>query len=96
MKRRNKGMLLASTVAALFIANAALAEQGSEQMSTQGGQSAQAKPVKCAGVNACKGQSACKSATSSGPGQNACKGMGLVVTQNLQQCLARGGYALNM
>jgi hypothetical protein len=95
MKRRNRGVLLASTVAALFVANAALAQE-SGQMSSQGAQSAQTRPVKCAGVNACKGQSACKSATSAGPGRNACKGMGVVVAPNLQQCLARGGYALDM
>ena len=37
---------------------------------------AHADGVKCGGVNACKGQSACKGATNSCKGQNACKGQG--------------------
>jgi hypothetical protein len=32
--------------------------------------------VQCDGVNACKGQSACMTATSGCAGQNACKGQG--------------------
>ena len=32
--------------------------------------------VKCSGVNSCKGQSACKSASNSCKGQNSCKGTG--------------------
>jgi len=35
--------------------------------------------VKCEGVNACKGQSACKTATSACQGQNSCKGKGYVM-----------------
>jgi len=34
--------------------------------------------VHCAGVNACKGQSACKSATNACKGQNSCKGKGFL------------------
>ena len=34
--------------------------------------------VKCEGVNACKGQSACKSAKNACKGQNACKGAGFL------------------
>jgi len=37
---------------------------------------AQESTVKCEGVNACKGQSACSTATSSCKGENACKGKG--------------------
>lgn len=32
--------------------------------------------IHCTGVNACKGQSACKSATNACKGQNSCKGQG--------------------
>ena len=42
--------------------------------------------VKCAGGNACKGQSACKSAKSSCKGQNACKGQGFVMTGTDLEC----------
>ena len=34
--------------------------------------------VHCAGVNSCKGQSACKSANNSCKGQNSCKGKGFL------------------
>ena len=34
--------------------------------------------VHCAGVNACKGQSACKSAANACKGQNSCKGHGFL------------------
>jgi hypothetical protein len=34
--------------------------------------------IQCTGVNACKGQSACKSATNACKGQNSCKGKGFL------------------
>ena len=41
--------------------------------------------IHCTGVNACKGQSACKSANNACKGQNSCKGKGfLEMTQ--QEC----------
>jgi hypothetical protein len=46
---------------------------------------------KCTGANACKGQSACKTASSSCKGQNACKGKGFVVTKDAAACTAMGG-----
>ena len=39
---------------------------------------AQDAKVHCEGVNACKGQSACKTAKSECKGMNACKGQGFV------------------
>jgi hypothetical protein len=42
--------------------------------------------VQCAGANACKGQSACKTGKSSCKGQNACKGQGFVNTGNTFEC----------
>jgi hypothetical protein len=44
--------------------------------------------VKCQGGNACKGQSACKSATNECKGQNACKGKGFVNTGTTIECTA--------
>jgi hypothetical protein len=40
--------------------------------------SAEEANVKCEGVNACKGQSACKTATNSCKGMNECAGKGFV------------------
>ena len=42
--------------------------------------------VVCAGANACKGQSACKTGASSCKGQNACKGQGFVTTSTSFEC----------
>jgi len=41
--------------------------------------------IHCAGVNACKGQSACKSAHNACKGQNSCKGQGFL-EMTKQQC----------
>jgi hypothetical protein len=50
--------------------------------------------VKCGGANACKGQSACKSAANSCKGQNACKGQGWSEAATSQECGAKGGKVL--
>ena len=42
--------------------------------------------VPCPGANACKGQSACKTAASACKGQNACKGKGFVNTGTSFEC----------
>ena len=46
--------------------------------------------VKCSGANACKGHSACKTATNACKGQNACKGKGFTET-TAKDCAAKGG-----
>jgi hypothetical protein len=71
-----RGLATAVAVAALFgtptlIGSAAAADE---------------PKVHCGGVNACKGQSACKSANNACKGQNACKGKGfLEMTQ--KECI---------
>ena len=45
---------------------------------------------KCFGVNACKGQSACKTAKNDCKGHNACKGQGFIVTTDTD-CAEKGG-----
>jgi hypothetical protein len=47
--------------------------------------------VKCVGANACKGQSACKTANSSCKGLNACKGQGFSELPDAAACQAAGG-----
>lgn len=54
-----------------------------------GGEGDSAK-VHCYGVNACKGQSACKTASSSCKGLNACKGQGFL-EKTEEQCDELGG-----
>jgi hypothetical protein len=46
--------------------------------------------VKCYGVNACKGQAACKTAKNDCKGHNACKGQGFVQLSKAD-CEAKGG-----
>ena len=64
---RNTGMALATAAALLF---------GSVAVTTAHAEDAK---VKCLGGNACKGKSACATATSSCQGQNSCKGKGYVL-----------------
>ncbi len=46
--------------------------------------------VMCAGINACKGKSACKTATNACNGQNSCKGKGVIKTA-MKNCKKQGG-----
>ena len=55
---------------------------------------AHAEGVKCGGTNACKGQSACKSASNACKGQNACKGHGFTETGTSLECTAKGGKVM--
>ena len=50
--------------------------------------------VKCAGVNSCKGESECKTATSECKGLNGCKGEGWVTKASEKECIAAGGKVL--
>ena len=49
--------------------------------------------VMCYGVNSCKGQGACKTASSSCAGMNACKGQGWIST-SASNCKKWGGKVL--
>ena len=53
-------------------------------------QEAESATVHCYGVNACKGQSACQTASSACKGQNACKGQGFV-EKTEAECADLGG-----
>jgi hypothetical protein len=64
---KTTGMALATAAALLF---------GSVAVTTAHAEDAK---VKCQGGNACKGKSACATATSSCQGQNSCKGKGYVL-----------------
>lgn len=55
---------------------------------------AHADGVKCSGINACKGQSACQTASSSCKGQNACKGQGWAEAATAAECTSKGGKVL--
>ncbi len=73
------GAVLATAAAMLFGA----APIGSASAADSG--------VHCMCVNACKGQSACKSASNACKGQNACKGKGLTIMGSEKECTDKGG-----
>jgi uncharacterized membrane protein len=82
MKSPLKGALIAAAVAGLFMANAArAADEGKSE----------AKEVKCAGINACKGHGACAGAGHGCAGKNACKGQGWEKVSSTQECTDKGG-----
>ena len=75
------------TTSSLTLAAAAAAMFALAPIST----SASEGTVKCVGANACKGHSACKTATSECKGLNACKGQGFVMTDTEAACMEAGG-----
>ncbi len=79
--RKISGITLAAAAAALLMAGTVSSTPASADGS-----------VKCAGINSCKGTSACKTADNpGGPGQNSCKGLGLSMTNTADECTAAGG-----
>jgi hypothetical protein len=86
MKRaRVAGAMLATAVALAFTGSVVNAGDAPSP-------STQAAQLKCLGANACKGQSACKTATNDCQGKNSCKGKGYIVTSDAQSCEAKGGH----
>jgi hypothetical protein len=79
------GVVLATAVALAFTGSA-LNAADSPSPTTQ------AEQLKCLGANACKGQSACKTATNDCQGKNSCKGKGYVITTDAKSCEAKGGH----
>ena len=80
MKNLSTSALVLAT-AALFSTGIAFADE--KPTTTQG-------TVKCSGVNACKGHSACKTETNACKGQNSCKAQGFEDT-TAKECAAKGG-----
>ncbi|MDD3444530.1 MAG: hypothetical protein PHS60_03920 [Zavarzinia sp.] len=77
------GFTLAAAAATLFSAGAMMLAPVAASA---------ADGVRCIGANACKGQSACKTATNECKGLNACKGQGFIVTPTEANCEAAGGH----
>jgi hypothetical protein len=82
LKETVKGAVIVGMVASMFAGGAALANKG--------GDKAEGKSVKCAGVNECKGKGACAGANNACAGKNECKGKG-VVSLAEKDCKAKGG-----
>ena len=91
MNKGRNGAILASAVAALFFASAAMAQEPAAAPSS--GSGVMAASVKCVGANSCKGQGSCKSAQNDCKGQNGCKGKGFVMTSSPDECSQKGGHS---
>ena len=78
------GIAIAAAAAALF----------SSAFVATTAQAADEAGVKCAGVNSCKGQSECKTASNECKGQNSCKGEGWVSKKTAAECTAAGGTVI--
>ena len=83
---KTSGALLATAAAALFASGLV---QAAETAQGRGKSTEEAK-VQCYGINACKGQSECKTATNACKGKNACQGKGFLTTTE-KDCKAKGG-----
>jgi hypothetical protein len=77
-----------SKSASFVIATAAAALFGAAVATT-----AQAADVKCQGVNNCKGQSACKTASNACKGMNSCNGQGFILT-SAEGCKNKAGIVV--
>jgi hypothetical protein len=75
----NKGAVIAALAAGLFSAAGSLPASAADS-----------DKVHCQGANACKGKSACSTASNGCAGQNACKGKGWIETTE-KDCKAKGG-----
>lgn len=80
------GVAAATAAAGLFLSGCA--SMGSSPM-----QMAKAD-VHCAGINSCKGQTACKSAMNDCKGKNSCKGKGWLPRASKAECEADGGKVI--
>ena len=87
MKHQSTGVLIAASAALLALASTAIAQQASPRAI------AADDKVSCYGINACKGQSECKTADNACKGLNQCKGHGFK-TATAKACLAENGKIL--
>lgn len=78
---KTSGVAIAAAAAALLMSGTIAAPSANAQDAN----------VKCFGTNACKGQSACKTAKSECKGLNNCKGLGFTMAENAAKCTAAGG-----
>lgn len=84
--KKFSGVTLAAAAASLLLSGAVSADTGT------GSKTANAN-IKCAGINSCKGQTACKSASNDCKGKNSCQGKGFL-TVSQEECLAKKGTEL--
>jgi uncharacterized membrane protein len=79
-------LALAASAAALFATTVASPAFASDAKDSS--------QVKCMGINACKGQTKCKTASNACAGQNSCKGMGWLLSPSAEECMKQGGKVI--
>ena len=84
MENRTKNMILGAAIAGLVSGGALFAPKEALAKSKK------TDDVKCFGVNACKGKSACKTASNDCKGQNGCGKKG-VMLMSAKKCAKKGG-----
>jgi hypothetical protein len=77
-----KGLMIATAVATMALS-------GTLQAAAQ--DKAKMDPIKCVGVNECKGKGGCKSAMNDCKGKNECKGKGFMEMKDAGECTKKGG-----
>lgn len=80
-----KGVMIATAVATLALGG---------ELAAMAQDKAKAEPLKCAGLNDCKGKGACKSVLNDCKGKNSCKGKGFMPTATSKECSDKGGKVL--
>jgi hypothetical protein len=83
------GALLASAAAGMILAGCSGTGAKSASYDT-GAKATKVGLFQCTGVNACKGKSSCKTATSQCKGLNSCKGKGWI-PNSASNCMSAGG-----
>lgn len=78
--KKASGIAIATAAASLFLAG----------MGATTAVVAEEAPVKCFGVNACKGTTQCGTSTNACAGQNSCKGSGWLMMPE-KECSDKGG-----
>lgn len=88
-----KGLILATATAAIFASTLSFAA-GSDTKNAQS--STSGKPVKCYGINKCRGKGQCgMPGKNSCAAQNACKGLGWLFLKTEKDCKDKGGKAVS-
>ena len=79
-----------TTGAAVAIAAATMLLAGCDSMPGKSEARSSSADVHCHGINACKGKTACATATNKCNGMNSCKGKGWL-PMSASECAAKGG-----
>ena len=92
--KKLSGIALASAAATLLLASCGgNSESASAEKEAAPETATKVADIKCSGINACKGKSACGTADSACAGQNSCKGKGWIKISK-EECDTKGGKVI--